>query len=260
MIRIVKPRTPPAVLRTQGRAAAREHWEAHDRGDSVKIRDRIYRHCSVKAALRKAQHDKCAFCESRFSHVGYGDVEHFRPKAGYNQRAGAPLTSPGYYWLAYDWNNLFLSCQLCNQRFKRNLFPLEDPAGRAASHHHRRRVSSERPLLLDPGKDDPSRFVTFDAAIARAIDDNRRGRTTIEVFGLNRTELIEMRGDRLDVALEMAELRRVLLTLPIAQRHPELAAQLNKLSARLQALKTDSAEYAAMTRAALADAGATPAP
>ena len=253
MIRIVKPRTPPAVLRTEGRAAAREHCEAFDRGEGVKVRSRIYRHPSVKAALRKAQHDKCAFCESRFSHVGYGDVEHFRPKAGYQQRASDPLTRPGYYWLAYDWNNLFLSCQLCNQRFKRNLFPLEDPGGRAMSHHHRRRVSSERPLFLDPGKDDPGRFVTFDAAIARAIGDNRRARITIEVFGLNRPELLEMRGDRLDVALEMAELRRVLLALPPARRRPELAAQLTKLTARLHALQTDAAEYAAMTRVALAD-------
>jgi uncharacterized protein (TIGR02646 family) len=254
VIRIVKPRTPPAILRTHGRTAARQHCEAYDRGDAVKIRVGIYRHPSVKAALRKAQHDKCAFCESRFSHVGYGDVEHFRPKAGYKQRAADSLTTPGYYWLAYDWNNLFLSCQLCNQRFKRNLFPLDDPGSRALSHHQRRRLSSEQALLLDPAKDDPSRFLTFDAASARAVGGNRRGRTTIEVFGLNRTELIEMRGDRLDVALEMAALRGVLLDLPAEQRSPELTARLERLNARLHSFQADTAEYAAMMRAALADA------
>jgi hypothetical protein len=45
----------------------------------------LYGAVSVKKALRKAQHDKCAFCESKIAHVAYGDVEHFRPKAGVMQ-------------------------------------------------------------------------------------------------------------------------------------------------------------------------------
>ena len=58
------------------------------------------------------------FCESKVSHIAYGDVEHFRPKAGYRQRPEDPLVQPGYYWLAYEWSNLLFCCQLCNQRFK----------------------------------------------------------------------------------------------------------------------------------------------
>jgi hypothetical protein len=46
------------------------------------------------------------------------------------------LEQPGYFWLAYVWANLFLACQLCNQSFKKNLFPLADPAKRARSHLH----------------------------------------------------------------------------------------------------------------------------
>nr|WP_239015299.1 AAA family ATPase [Archangium violaceum] len=77
---------------------------------------------------------KCAFCESQLAHISYGDVEHFRPKAGWRQEEGGPLGRPGYYWLAYEWTNLFLACTLCNQQFKRNLFPLRTPSRRARSH------------------------------------------------------------------------------------------------------------------------------
>ena len=91
----------------------------------------IYGAKSVKQALQKAQHGKCAFCESKITHIAYGDVEHFRPKAGYRQCPKDPLVRPGYYRLAYEWSNLFFCCTLCNQRFKGNHFPLADPARRA---------------------------------------------------------------------------------------------------------------------------------
>lgn len=55
-------------------------------------------------------------------------VEHFRPKGGWRQSPGQPIEQPGYYWLAYEWSNLFLACGPCNSRHKRNLFPLTDQA------------------------------------------------------------------------------------------------------------------------------------
>ncbi len=80
------------------------------------------------------QHDKCAFCESKVSAIAYGDVEHFRPKAGYQQSHDDDLQRPGYYWLAYEWSNLFFSCSICNQQGKRNVFPLANPRRRATCH------------------------------------------------------------------------------------------------------------------------------
>jgi uncharacterized protein (TIGR02646 family) len=70
----------------------------------------VYGAKSVKKTLLTAQHGKCAFCESKFEHVAFGDVEHFRPKGGWIQTDGDQLTRPGYYWLAYEWSNL--SCGL----------------------------------------------------------------------------------------------------------------------------------------------------
>src|SRR5829696_6946006 len=110
MIRVHKG-TAPAVLRTKGVSATQALCRAHDaapaefRTGDKKFTDddfdrSIYAAPAVKAALLTAQHEKCAFCESRVTHISYGDVEHFRPKAGYRQAAKDPLGRPGYYWLA----------------------------------------------------------------------------------------------------------------------------------------------------------------
>ncbi|MCY1083516.1 hypothetical protein [Archangium lansingense] len=137
----------------------------------------IYAHESVKQAILRAQHGKCAFCESKVAHLSYGDVEHFRPKAGWRQEESESLNRPGYYWLAYEWANLFLACTLCNQQFKKNLFPLQAPARRARS--HKEDVTAEDPLLLDPAVDDPEAFISFREEVPYAVDGNARGEATI---------------------------------------------------------------------------------
>jgi hypothetical protein len=106
----------------------------------------------VKAALRIAQHDKCGFCESKVTHVAFGDVEHFRPKAAFRAIQGDALTRPGYYWLAYEWTNLLFACEPCNRRHKGNLFPLVDEATRARSHTDD--ITRETPLFIDPTAED----------------------------------------------------------------------------------------------------------
>jgi hypothetical protein len=127
VIRIKKPTQAPAVLLNRGVKSARQFCEQYDADAEAYMNGSakfgfnagLYRSRSVKIALQKAQHDKCAICESEVTHIAYGDVEHFRPKAAYRQSASGPLVRPGYYWLAYDWSNLLFCCQLCNQRFKR---------------------------------------------------------------------------------------------------------------------------------------------
>jgi hypothetical protein len=142
VIAIRRPLKVPSVLRTAVDAvkvmevaydAAPARY--HDGSEKFDFDAGIYAHETVKAALKECQHDKCAFCESKVSHIAYGDVEHFRPKKGYLQEDGDELQRPGYYWLAYEWTNLLFCCQICNQRHKRNLFPLTDPSQRATSHH-----------------------------------------------------------------------------------------------------------------------------
>jgi 5-methylcytosine-specific restriction endonuclease McrA len=147
MIRIYKPKTAPAKLRNQGRRKTKSYVADYNKNrhkyETGKKRfsfsSNIYADPTVKDALIEAQYGKCCFCERLVG--GDGDVEHFRPKRGYCQNKGERIQRPGYYWLAYNWDNLYLSCSSCNQRQKRNLFPLSDPQKRA--HLHNNDISQE---------------------------------------------------------------------------------------------------------------------
>jgi uncharacterized protein (TIGR02646 family) len=141
------------------------------------------------------QHGKCCFCEAKILHVSYGDIEHYRPKAGYQQGSSESLQKPGYYWLAYAWDNLLLSCTLCNQQYKRNLFPLLHPDKRALNHHDN--ITAEEPLLINPSVTDPKGYIGFREEIPYAINGNDKGETTITVLGLDRDNLNEARRTKL---------------------------------------------------------------
>jgi uncharacterized protein (TIGR02646 family) len=211
----------------------------------------IYGAKSVKSALIDAQHDKCCFCESKISHISYGDVEHFRPKAGWVQNQGDTLSRPGYYWLAYDWSNLFLSCQLCNQRHKRNLFPLQNSDDRAASHDDP--LDAEMPMFIKPDEEDPEQYISFRAEYAYAIDDNPYGLETIESLQLNREELVEMRRDRLS-KLSLLKIGGELAADRIAagDPDPQLPSYVANVDAELTAAQEPTAEYSAMAKTLLA--------
>ena len=141
----------PAILASQGKGdkETAKLIAAFDAGNTTFSFDKsIYAHKSVKELLRAVQYNKCCFCEARINHISHGDVEHFRPKAGYQIDDNQALIKPGYYWLAYDFSNLFFCCQICNQTYKKNYFPLADETKRANS--HRDDFSLEESLILHP--------------------------------------------------------------------------------------------------------------
>ena len=255
MIRVVKPISPPQILRddsSRGPRATRKLEEAYDEGErDFEFDSGIYAAKSVKNALVKAQHGKCCFCESRVLHVDYGDVEHFRPKGGFRQRESDPLAKPGYYWLAYDWSNLFLSCALCNQRYKRNLFPLLGPSKRARSHHDD--IRDEQPLFIHPSDDDPEKHIGFRAETPYAIGGSRRGKATIAALALDRVELQEMRLRRLREAKRSLRTLRVLTELRqrMGQLDREQQSLLEEHEAALNEYRDVAAEYSSMLKAAL---------
>lgn len=264
MIQIRKPKSAPAILRTRGRQASAQLKAQYDstpdsyRSGSCFFRSsdfdaRIYGAPEVKNALRKAQHGKCAFCESRIDHIAPGDVEHFRPKAGYRRHPDGALVRPGYYWLAYDWSNLFFCCPLCNQRFKRNHFPLADEDRRATSHHED--IEREQPLLIHPERDDPSNYLEFEQEYIRAIGGNARGQATIRILGLNRPEIVEKRRDALKSLVFLIECRDLVAEQVEEAPSPEGRRRLVAIDDRLtwyaEKARSASAEYAAMLRDAL---------
>jgi uncharacterized protein (TIGR02646 family) len=135
------------------------------------------------------QHYAYAYCE--FPLGPYGDVEHFRPKASYRQSLGDKHHIPGYYWLAYDWQNLLFACNVCNRTLKSDLFPLADSSQRNIAG---RDISQEQPLLLNPAVDDPAEHITYREAVAIPVVHNgipdSRGRATIELFQFNERPLL----------------------------------------------------------------------
>ncbi|WP_395753618.1 hypothetical protein [Prosthecobacter sp.] len=147
----------------------------------------IYGHKSVKKALVDAQHEKCCFCESKVTHIAYGDVEHFRPKAGWRRVKSSKLERPGYFWLAYDWNNFLFCCEICNQREKRNHFPLESEQDRCV--FPKEDVSAEKPLFINPRLEDPEQHIGFRGDTPYPINGSRKGRVTIDGLGLRRKAL-----------------------------------------------------------------------
>ena len=248
MIKITKLRQAPNILRDKGKKKRRincnsytRNKAAYDSGEKTfEFDSSIYGHKKVKKELIEAQHDKCCFCESRGTHISYGDVEHFRPKGGFRQTPKSPLGKPGYYWLAYEWSNLFFSCQLCNQRFKRNLFPLENPGDRAISHNDYTNV--EKPMFISPAEN-PEQYIAFRQEIAYAIDDNPRGKATIEALGLNRDKLA---GDRFE-CFDKLKLIHETATLGL----PKSLRQ--KAKAHIVKCIQSSSEYASMIRCAVKD-------
>lgn len=246
MIKIDKPKLAPKILRTKGKEKTKEICQEYTKNSKLyktgkkkfDFDSNIYGHKTVKTALKKAQHDKCCFCESKVTHISYGDVEHFRPKAGVRQETGAPLEKPGYYWLAYEWTNLFFSCQLCNQQNKENLFPLENPNDRAKT--HKDNIEIEKPVLISPAED-TEKFIAFRAEVIFAIDDNPRGKKTIEELGLGRPELEDMRKDYYD---------KMKLIYNIANYDPPLPES-KEAKDLIDISIQDSSQYTSMIRSAL---------
>ncbi len=252
MIEVRRPAAAPPVLVTQG-AARTAHIRAEYRKDPAAYRSgrktfafealAHYAHPTVKEALQKAQHGKCAFCESRVLHVSYGDVEHFRPKAGYRQLRRSPLKRPGYYWLAYDWENLLFVCQICNQREKRNWFPLAKGSKRARSPAHG--LANEKPLFVDPSHEDPAKHLGFREHVVIAVGGSKRGKITRRGLGLNRPQLTGQRRSYFD----KVEMLYELVADPPASPKKEEAKEL------LRRMAAPDAEDSAMVRAYLRSKG-----
>jgi uncharacterized protein (TIGR02646 family) len=151
-----------------------------------KFNRRFYGAPEIKSALMKLFHQKCAFCESSLSSVSLGDIEHFRPKRRAMQLDGT-ISEMHYWWLTYSWTNLYPICQICNIS-KRTRFPVI-----GARAEYETDLSKEGSLLLDPCVDDPSQHLLFSKGAV--IGRTEKGNTTIEVFALNRQELIENRSN-----------------------------------------------------------------
>ncbi len=169
----VERTTKPAVLEKKQQAWTQALLDAATRVGKQKAEGK-YRHADIRNALNQMFHGKCAYCESKIAHVAYGHIEHFRPKS-----------KPEFRALAFEWNNLMLSCPICNgAEYKGNHFPTPDEGG----------------PFIDPCEDNPAVHLDFvvdrTARLATVVGKTTRGKTTEKMIGLNRPELRTHRSKR----------------------------------------------------------------
>lgn len=116
----------------------------------------------LKQHLLAETHEKCAYCESKITHVDYGDIEHIVPKS----------VRPD---LAVDLANLTVACGVCNTN-KSDYY-------------------SDKAPLVDPHVDDCRKEIVFAGwGIAKALC-GARGQYTLRELDLNRVALNERRED-----------------------------------------------------------------
>lgn len=222
---------------------------------------KIYAAAEVRAALEKLFSDKCAYCESEATASHDWNVEHYRPKGKVEERPD----HPGYYWLAYEWANLHLSCQLCNQlrRDRRSWddptlgptlgkadhFPLGDEATRAMGPEMD--YLDENTLLIDPCWDEPRWYLTVGpSGDMIALDDNEYGKASIDYCNLNRKPLKRLRRKKVEAAV------RALRGLRKAKKSGKSEAVAEVLEFIDTHLLDSSCSYAAAARAVVACPGA----
>jgi uncharacterized protein (TIGR02646 family) len=234
----------PNILLTEGARLTDLMHAAHDAGErDFEIDKTIYGHTDVKDALIGIQNGKCCFCEAKITHIDDGDIEHFRPKKGYRQSNSDSLHKPGYYWLSYDWDNLFLACTKCNQRNKGNLFPLMAGSVRATSHTNN--INAEKPIFIHPSQENPSAFISFYDEVVRGTDAEGRGAKAIEYLGLDRPALEEDRREHLGNLKSLYKIIRLVPQTPVEIRKEALTHLQKEYTKKTK----ETYEYAGMYRA-----------
>lgn len=193
--------------------SARDHYS---QPDAKTYSFGAYKKADIKTALERLFHGKCAYCESNYASVAAVDIEHYRPKGGVAEEK----THKGYWWLAADWKNLLPSCNDCNRRRyhlsfdqnapelqpqdgeyeasgKQNSFPIRGRRARSEADD----LEVEDALLIDPTRTDPALHLEWPQdtklAVVNPAQQNNSpseyGRTSIDVYGLNRHRLVELR-------------------------------------------------------------------
>lgn len=160
--------------------------------DTQPFNDR-YKSDDVREGLINIYKRKCAFCEQR---VEQYHIEHYRPKAK-------------YYWLAFSWDNLLLSCPTCNQNKGVN-FELDGVAVTFTNNEMNIRninTSSsnydlvELPKMVNPEITDPLGNIRFQFNGIIESDEPRFA-YTIEKIKINRKDLNDRRRTLLNTFKE----------------------------------------------------------
>ena len=132
-----------------------------------------YNHREIKQTLLRETNGKCAYCESKFAHITYGDIEHVVPKS----------TDPTKW---FQWQNLTLACDVCNT--------------------NKSDTSVDGESFIDPYSLDPEEHFWHLGATVLARPGCDAAAITEKLLELNRADLVERRYERLKNLMRMLEL------------------------------------------------------
>jgi len=156
-------------------------------------------------ALRSEFDGKCAYCESVINlAASHSEYDHFRPKQSARGFDGA-ASDDHYWWLVYDWQNIYYSCTKCNM-YKSTWFPVEGDRGPMEASHSEL-LLFEKNLLVDPCFDDPFEHFAYEKD-GNITGITSKGQTTIEIIKLNRIDLVHARQNEfviLEASFEVFE-------------------------------------------------------
>ncbi len=247
-----RPPRPPAFERRPDMQAARDRIQAMVAAGRTP-NTRAFPDCwkDYKHVFAAAQgQGKCAYCETRIRSAEYGKIDHYRPKAAvvvYAARgrrddvAGQPPArrilrrqQPGYWWLAYDWDNWLYACERCNT-WKSDQFRVRGRRRACAPGVE----SSEAATLLNPFDTDPAPHLRFDER-GRIHGATRAGRDTIDICGLDRDTLVYER------ARVAQALRQLVADYQLAVALSRALAE--RMVAQMLTYCRDDAPYAGMCR------------
>ncbi|WP_431241479.1 AAA family ATPase [Flavobacterium sp. P21] len=193
----------------------------------------------IKEALMHYFYQKCVYCETRLDAAEQATIDPFRPRNGARGLDNKKYAPDHYWWLAYDWDNMMLSRNTCNTKYKRDLFPLTDERLRAEVYAVGDMLLREEAPLIDPCIEHPEEHLKFEDN-GMVVPHTPKGKATIEILGLNRSGLVRQRGDK------ARELHLKLKILALDKDANKLLAE--SLIPYIEEIFLGSAEYSAVLR------------
>ncbi len=133
-----------------------------------------YNRHEIRTALKEETFSKCMYCESKIKHVAYEHIEHIKPKA-----------IDKYPELTFEWENLGLSCPMCN--------------------NNKGDIYDEAVPFINPYVDDPAAHFIFVGHFIYHKPGNSRAELTEKQIDLNRPEIVERRKERIDSLRTLAD-------------------------------------------------------
>ena len=165
MIPLKRPPEPPILTQKKDEWSAK-YQELRQQKTNARPHPSQYAHPVIKNALRAMSFHKCFYCERKLSE-SEDQVEHYLEVAEHPH-------------LAFEWENLFLSCAECNKHKRPNSeIPVEECLNPCNEKH---RVEDH---------------LIFEQEIIRAYNYSERGLRTIQKYGLDRGDLDLQRLRRL---------------------------------------------------------------